>query len=188
MAILVLLLWLATAVAGVTLLRAGGEARRLAASAAGAEAVQAEGIPAGAVQAGAAQPVPAAGGLAARLGAIPLTDEGKPPPGPHNRVVTPAGEHPLLEFSHPALAVVGIACWTMFTFIHYRPLAWIAFGVLVVTLGMGLGWLASTRRAARHPADGSWAFPRRLVLTHGAVAGCSIVLTVLTALLAAGHG
>jgi len=115
---------------------------------------------------------------------VPLTAEGRPPPGPHVKVGTPAGEHPLLEFSHPALAVTGIACWMMFTFVHYRPLAWIAFAFLVTTLLLGLGWLRRSRQVSRQHTAAAWSFPPRLVLLHGTVAACSIALTVLTALIA----
>jgi len=160
-------LWLATAVAGVTLLRAGGAARRATASAAAAR-----------------QAVPADAMAGARLAAVPMTSDGRPPPGPHVRVATPDGEHPLLEFSHPALAVIGIACWMMFTFVHYRPLAWIAFAILLVTLLLGLGWLIRSRQAASHRASGAWSFPPRLIWVHGLVAGSSLVLSVLTAVLA----
>jgi hypothetical protein len=167
LAIVVLILWLATATAGLTLLRAGGAARRAAAAA----AVQ-------------AVPADSLAGAVARTGAVPLTAAGTPPPGPHVRVSTPPGEHPLLEFSHPALAVTGIACWMMFTFVHYRPLAWIAFAILVATLLAGLAWLSRTRRSGARPEGLSWAFPSRLVWVHGLVAACSIVLTVLTAVIA----
>ncbi len=167
MAIVVLILWLATAVAGLTMLRAGGAARRAAAAA----AVQ-------------AVPADSLAGAVARTGAVPLTAEGRPPAGPHVRVSTPPGEHPLLEFSHPALAVTGIACWMMYTFVHYRPLAWIAFAILVATLLAGLAWLSRTRRSGGRSGGQAWAFPSRLVWVHGLVAGCSIVLTVLTALIA----
>ena len=160
-------MWLATAVAGVTLLRAGGAARRATASAAAAR-----------------QAVPADAMAGARLAAVPMTSDGRPPPGPHVRVATPDGEHPLLEFSHPALAVIGIACWMMFTFVHYRPLAWIAFAILLVTLLLGLGWLIRSRQAASHRASGAWSFPPRLIWVHGLVAGSSLVLSVLTAVLA----
>jgi hypothetical protein len=165
LAIAVLILWIATAVAGLTLLRAGGAAR------AAAETVPTE-------------PLVTA---SARSAAVPLTADGRPPPGPHIRVATPSGEHPLLEFSHPALAVTGIACWLMFTFIHYEPLAWIAFGVLVVTLGIGLLWLVRNRRAARRHPTAAWNFPPRLIAVHGIVATCSIALTVLAAMVAS-HG
>ena len=164
MAIVVLVLWLGTAAAGLTLLRAGGAARR-------AEAPR-------------AVPADSLAGALVRTGAVPLTAEGKPPPGPHVRVSTPPGEHPLLEFSHPALAVTGIACWMMFTFVHYRPLAWIAFAILVATLLVGLGWLSRTRRSGRRQEAQAWSFPSRLIWLHGLVAACSIVLTVLTAVTA----
>jgi hypothetical protein len=167
LAIVVLVLWLATAIAGVTLLRAGGAARRAIASAAPAR-----------------QAVPADAMAGTRLAAVPLTPDGRPPPGPHVRVPTPEGEHPLLEFSHPALAVTGIACWMMFAFVHYPPLAWIAFGILVVTLLLGLGWLIRNRQAARHSAGATWSFPPRLVWVHGLVAASSLALSVLTAILA----
>jgi hypothetical protein len=75
----------------------------------------------------------------------------------------------------------------MFAFIHYRPLAWIAFAILVVTLLAGLTWLRASRRADRAQTAGTRTFPPRLVLTHGLVAGGSILLTVLTALTAS-HG
>jgi hypothetical protein len=164
LAIVVLVLWLATASAGLTLLRAGGAARQAAAP----QAVPADSL----------------AGALVRTGAVPLTVEGKPPPGPHVRVDTPPGEHPLLEFSHPALGVTGIACWMMFTFLHYRPLAWIAFAILVVTLLVGLGWLSRTRRSGQRQESQAWAFPPRLIWVHGLVATCSIVLTVLTAVIA----
>jgi hypothetical protein len=68
--------------------------------------------------------------------------------------------------------------------VHYRPMAWIAFVILVVTLLIGLGWLASSHRAARRQEKGAWSFPPRLIWLHGAVAACSIALTILTAVTA----
>ena len=164
MAIAALILWLCTAAAGLTLLRAGITRRRESASSA----------------APAAEPL-------VRVGAVPLTPEGKPPPGPRARVSTPAGEHPLLEFSHPALATVGVACWLMFTFVHYRPFAWISFAILVTTLLVGISWYARNRQAAVLEERGGWAFPPRLIALHATVAALSITLTFVTAL-AASHG
>jgi hypothetical protein len=157
LAIVTLVLWVLTAAAGISLLSTGGAARRAAAAARTA-------------------------GPPARTGAIPLTEEGKPPPGPRTTVATPPGEHPLLEFSHPALALTGLACWFMFVFVHYHPFAWIAFGILVVTIGVGLSWLARNTRDARRHASAAWNFPPRLVATHGLAAAIAITLTVLTAL------
>ena len=157
MAIVVLFLWVATVVAGLTLLRGGGAAR---------EAARPPRPPAEAV----------------RIGALPLTAEGKPPPIVYARVATPPeGDHTLLEFSHPALAITGIACWMAFTFVHYVPMAWIAFVTLVVTLLLGLGWFASSRRSAK---SSGWSFPPRLVWLHGVIAASSLTLAGLTALLA----
>jgi len=157
----VLFLWLATAVAGLTLLRAGSAARLAAA------------------------PVLSPAPAPVRVGAAPLTAAGIPPPIPHAQVSRADSARTLLEFSHPALAVTGIGCWMMFTFVRYLPLAWIAFGVLVATLLLGLGWLIRSRHEARHQEPGAaWSYPPRLVWLHGAVAGSSILLTVLTALIA----
>jgi hypothetical protein len=166
-AVVVLVLWLAAAIAGVTLLRAGGAARRLAAR-----------EPA---HAGSRAPVPV------RIGAVPLTADGRPPRGPHVRVARPAGDHALMEFCHPALAITGIACWFMFVLVHYRPFAWIALGILVVTMAVGLGWLTASRRSAGRQAKAAWNFPTRLVLLHGLVVALAIALTVLTAV-SASHG
>jgi len=160
-AIAALVLWLCTAAAGVTLLRAGTARRRESATRPAAPA----------------EPL-------VRIGAVPLTAEGKPPPGPRAQVSTPSGEHPLLEFSHPALATTGVACWLMFTLVHYRPFAWISFAILVATLLVGLGWFARNRQAARKEEQASWTFPPRLIALHGAAAALSITLTVVTALVA----
>lgn len=198
MAIVVLVLWLATAGAGLTLLRTGGATRQARArdvmpepalpEPALAEPALAEQLLAGPELADPvladASPGDTAVARRVRTGAVPLRPDGRPPRGPHVRVATPTGEHPLLEFSHPALAVAGIACWMMFTFVHYRPMAWIAFGILVATVLLGAGWLLRNRQAARQGATVVWSFPPRLVLAHGLIAGLSIVLTVLTALTA----
>jgi hypothetical protein len=159
LAVVVLLLWFATAAAGLTLLRAGTPPPPATA------------------------PRPVAP-LPVRIGAAPLTAEGKPPPIPHLKVIAPDGGRTLLEFSHPALAITGVACWMMFTFVHYRPLAWIAFATLVVTMLIGLSWLTYNRRAARREPGRGWSFPTRLVWLHGVVAVCSITLTVLVAVTA----
>jgi hypothetical protein len=161
-AIVVLVIWIAAAIAGVSLLRAGGEARRSAATPRVEEPVE----------------------VGVRIGAVPLTADGRPPRGPHVRVTSPPGEHPLLEFCHPALAVTGIACWLMFVLVHYQPFAWIAFAILVVTLALGLGWLTANRRAVSRDASAAWTFPKRLVALHGLAVTLAIVLTVLTAITA----
>jgi hypothetical protein len=192
-AIVTLVLWALTAAAGITMLRAGGAARRTEADRPDeAPSAAQAGVPAaksalatapGSVSASAS----ASARQAPRMAAIPLTPEGLPPPVPHARVTTRPGEHPLLEFAHPALAVTGMACWFMYTFVHYRPLAWIAFGILVVALGVGLGWALRNNHEVRNHARFAWHFPPRLLALHGLAAAVSITLTVLTALIAS-HG
>jgi Flp pilus assembly protein TadB len=163
LALVVLALWVVTAAAGVALLSSGNAARRRMAPSA-----QLASTP-------------------ARSGAVPLTADGKPPPVPRTRVAAPAGEHPLLEFSHPALALSGLAFWFVFVLIHYRPLAWISLGILVVTLSAGLSWLAANARAARRQQKAARPFPPRLIALHGLAAAVALTLTVLTAL-SASHG
>jgi hypothetical protein len=174
LAIVVLVLWFATAGAGVALLRAGGAARRLAAAGSTAPKVPAQ--PSLAAQ-------PAASGPA-RIGAIPLTADGRPPPVPHVRVSTPPGEHPLLEFAHPALAVTGLAFWAMFTFVHYRPMAWTSVAIQLVTIALGLAWQARNSLARRRRVSAAWPFPGRLITLHVSVAASSFVLAVAAALVA----
>jgi hypothetical protein len=225
LAIVTLVLWVITAAAGVSLLRTGGAARRLAAETVRAEADSEQG-PAGPVRAAAdgasvtastvamaagtsatastastaasatsraASAASAAAGPArpagppARYGAIPRTADGKPPPVPRVKVAAPPGEHPLLEFSHPALAITGLALWFGFTFVHYRPFAWASLAILVVAIGLGLSWLIRNAQAVRRQARAAWRFPRQLVVLHGLAAAIGISLTVLTAL-SASHG
>jgi hypothetical protein len=203
-AIVALVLYVITAAAGVALLGSGGAARRRAAEAEAAVAAEAgagadaagpaeAGVRAGtlaAAEAGraAAQATPAAAeavrapGLQARLAAVPLTADGKPPPGPRVKVAAPPGEHPLLEFSHPALAITGLACWFMYVFVRYTPFAWISFGILMVAITIGVSWLVHNKRAAGRRLKGAWHFPPRLVLLHGTAAAVAILLSVLTAL------
>jgi hypothetical protein len=193
LAIAALILWVLTASAGVSLLRSGRAASGAAAGpaqpadAAGSPA-QPAGAAAGPAQADAAAAGPAqAEGAPARYAALPLTEDGRPPPGPHVKVAAPPGEHPLLQFSHPALALTGLGFWLAFVLVHYRPLAWISFGILVATLGAGLGWLASNALAARRRQGAARTFPPRLIVLHGVAAAATLALTALTAV-AAGHG
>ncbi len=203
MAIAALILWVLTASAGVSLLSSGRAARGAAVGpaqppgAAGGPArpadaagnpVEPTGAAGGPAQTdggtgGAARPA----GTPVRYAAVPLTEDGKPPPVPRVKVAAPPGEHPLLQFCHPALALIGFGFWLGFVLVHYRPLAWISFGILVVTVGAGLSWLAANALAARHRQGAARAFPPRLIVLHGLAAAATLALTVLTALFAA-HG
>jgi hypothetical protein len=183
LAIAALALWLLTASAGVSLLRSGRAVRGAAADPAQPADAAAGRAQTDGATGGPAQPE----GAPVRYAAVPLTKDGKPPPVPRAKVAAPPGEHPLLQFCHPALALIGFGFWLGFVLVHYRPLAWISFGVLLATVGAGLSWLAANALAARRRQGATRAFPPRLIVLHGLAAAATLALTVLTALLA-GHG
>jgi hypothetical protein len=179
MAIAALVLWVLTAVAGVALLAAGNAARRAAAPAAAPAQVPAPAPAPVPAPAAVPAPVPAP----APAGTAPA-GPGELRPIPRVTVHAAPGEHPLLEFSHPALGLLGLGCWFIYVGTRHAALAWVAFGILVVTILAGLGWLgrsALARRRGTGPAIPS-RFPSRLVLLHGAVATATVALAVLTAL------
>jgi hypothetical protein len=140
--------------------------------------------PPSAAQAATAQPAAATAGPAASP-ARPVAGPAEPPPIPRVKVHATPGEHPLLEFSHPLLGLIGLGVWFIFVGTHHTPLAWASFGILVAAIAAGLSWLARNQLAARRDdrlARGG--FPPRLVLLHGFTATATLVLAVLTALTA----
>ena len=66
-----------------------------------------------------------------------------------NAPVVP-GLRSLLEFAHPACAIVGLGFWLGYTLVHDRALGWIAFGLVTVTVCLGLTWYAANTGAAGH--------------------------------------
>ena len=195
LAIAALVVWVLTAAAGLILLVAGSAVRRAAAAQVpgqpgatgqgpGQQAVPA---PASAVTVPPAAAAPAAR-PAAPPGAPGLTaGPAEPPPIPRVKVHARPGEHPLLEFSHPALGLIGMGVWFVYVGTRHAPLAWASFGILVAAITAGLSWLARNRRAARRAGQPARAgFPPRLVLLHGLSATATFTLAVLTAL-AASH-
>lgn len=162
LAVAALVLWILTAGAGLTLLIAGRAGRRQ-----GADAPE--------------RPMPV------YTGGVQRTDDGRPPPIPKPTVHAAPGEHPLLEFSHPAIGILGIGCWFIFLGTHNRVLAWAAFGILVATIAAGLSWLASTTAARRRSKGPRATFPPQLILAHGTAAAITLTLVVLTAV-SASHG
>ena len=168
MAIAALVIWLLTAAAGLTLLIRGSMARRAAPAPAPAPVAAPAPVPA---------PVPGAG----------RGPHGEMPDIPRVTVHATPGEHPLLEFSHPSLGLLGLGLWFVYVGTRHQPLAWVAFGVLVLTIGAGLSWLVRSARSARAGGRPRRVLPARLILLHGLLATATFVLAVLTALTAA-HG
>jgi len=192
MAIVVLVLWLFTASAGFYLLVTSNLGRaRPAATTPAAEPAPAPAEPAtvpAAAAGSAAQPapeVPPASKRELRRAARDRFD----PPSLTAAKSAPAvpGLRSLLEFAHPAFAIVGLGFWLGFTMVHDRALGWIAFGLVTATVCLGLTWYtANTRAARREEPPGSEpapAFRTRLVLLHGSAATATFALAALTALI-----
>jgi hypothetical protein len=102
-----------------------------------------------------------------------------------NAPVVP-GLRSLLEFAHPAFAIVGLGFWLGFTLVHNRALGWIAFGLVTATVCLGLTWYTANTRAARSKnapeVEPAPSFSNRLVILHGSAAIVTFVLAALTAL------
>jgi hypothetical protein len=205
MAIVVLVLWLFTAGAGFSLLVTSNLSRARAAAAAPAEepataSVATRSVAAASVAAAQAapdaEPATASVTSAAASAATPTQAPAKrqsrasrdrfAPPSlvaARNAPVLP-GLRSLLEFAHPAFALIGLGFWLGYTFVHYRPLGWIAFGLVTATVCLGLSWFAANTRAARRrPKDEPGpSFSTRLVALHGGAAAVTFALAALTVL------
>jgi manganese efflux pump family protein len=108
----------------------------------------------------------------------------------HRQAEAASGEagagHPLLEFCHPALGVIGLMFWIFYVVSDHLVFAWTAFGMLAATALFGITWLVSGiagRSRARVPPGP--VFPRHLVLLHGVAVTCTTVLVLIAAI---GHG
>ena len=195
MAIVVLVLWLFTAGAGFYLLVTSNlrGARPAAALPVAQPAPDAEpataSVAAPAAQAPAAQAPAAQAQPAAKRPSRAARDRFAPPSlvAARKAPVLP-GLRSLLEFAHPACAIIGLGFWLGYTFVHYRALGWIAFGLVTVTVCLGLSWFAANARAARRRLSSEHrdvpvpSFSTRLIALHGGAAAVTLVLAALTAL------
>jgi hypothetical protein len=195
MAIVVLVLWLFTAGAGFYLLVTSNlrGARPAAALPVAQPAPDAEpataSVAAPAAQAPAAQAPAAQAQPAAKRPSRAARDRFAPPSlvAARNAPLLP-GLRSLLEFAHPACAIIGLGFWLGYTFVHYRVLGWIAFGLVTVTVCLGLSWFAANARAARRRLSSEHrdvpvpSFSTRLIALHGGAAAVTFVLAALTAL------
>ena len=178
MAVAGLLLWLCTAAIGsyllVTAVRAGNRAQ---------DADQAEpvSVPAG-QPAAASAPAPAP----ARN-----KDIFAPPSLQRARSEPVGGLRDLAEFSHPALAMIGIGFWLGYVVSRERLFAVIGLGVLLGAICAGLSWYYMNNRDAKRAAAAEpgtagngrsrlAASPRVLIL-HGTGAALTLLIAVLIA-------
>ena len=197
-----MLLWIVTAGAGVYLLASGRPVRATPPDAAAAETPAPATVPPSRpVQAGVPQAAIDALAAGARV-----------PPIARTRVTTQPGQHPLLEFMHPALGIIGLGCWIAYVATGFATFAWVSFAVLVATIAAGLTWYTVNRHlsAARPAATGGVArgdtgdaargdagdvargdaapsgagrrYPPRRILIHGSAAGLTLILALITLL------
>jgi hypothetical protein len=96
------------------------------------------------------------------------------------------GARSVLEFAHPACAIIGLGFWLGFTLVHNRALGWIAFGLVAVTACAGLTWFTTNVRAAKRGDRTAPYFAGRLMVLHGGAAALTVALAALTALAARG--
>jgi Flp pilus assembly protein TadB len=185
MAIMVLVLWLFTAGAGFYLLVTSNLGRaRPAATTPTTETATAPAESATVPAAAAGSASQAASKREMRRAA---RDRFDPPSltAAKNAPVVP-GLRSLLEFAHPAFAIVGLGFWLGFTLVHDRGLGWIAFGLVTATVCLGLTWYTANTRAARTKneagSEPAPSFSPRLVILHGSAAAVTFVLAALTAL------
>jgi hypothetical protein len=163
-----MLLWIVTAGAGVYLLAArpatAGEATagEAAAGEAAAEAVAPATVPPSRL---AQYGIPQAAVDAMAAGA-------RVPPITHTRITTQPGQHPLLEFMHPALGIIGLASWIAYVVTRYGTFAWVSFGVLLVTITAGLTWYTINSRHARRSSA-----PAEMLETAGAPGTAGVLVT-----------
>ena len=179
MAIVVLVLWLFTAGVGFSLLVSSNLSRgRPAVPAPAAEPASAS------VASAAAAAAATTAEAAARRQSRAARDRFAPPSlvAARNAPVLPALRS-LLEFAHPAFAIIGLGFWLGYTLVHYRLLGWIAFGLVTATVCLGLNWFAAnTRPARRRPRDEPGpSFSTRLIALHGGAAAVTFTLAALTA-------
>jgi hypothetical protein len=193
MAIVVLVLWLFTAGAGFSLLVTSNLGR----SRPGPSPVVTL-VAAAAAPVAAAAPTPVAAPVAAPTAA---TGSAAPPSkrelkrAVRERFDPPSltaareapmmpGLRPLLEFAHPAFAIIGLAFWLGFTLVHNHVLGWIAFGLVTATVCLGLTWFTANARAAKRRDRGEPppSFGIRLVVLHGGAAAVTFALVALSAL------
>jgi|HubBroStandDraft_2_1064218.scaffolds.fasta_scaffold466425_1 hypothetical protein len=199
MAVIVLLLWAVTAGAGLRLLFTSGLGGRRPARAASAQATPARATPAEATPAPesamASATAPVSGNAYVPGATKPMSGRAArqayydPPTLRRNKNEPIPGLGPLLEFTHPMFAIVGLAFWLGYTLVHARPLAWIAFGLAVATICAGITWFTANARAAKRRQDDSApgpAFSARLLAIHGGAAVLTFALAALTALTARG--
>jgi Flp pilus assembly protein TadB len=126
------------------------------------------------------QTAPAATAAAQRQPATPVRprDRFDPPSLARAKSEPIPGMRALGEFTHPALAIIGLGFWLGYVLTHYRVFAAIGFGVLLGAICAGLSWFVMNARAARAGKD-ALSPPRRLLVLHAAGAALTLLIAAL---------
>ena len=178
MAIAALVLWLCTAGIGTYLL---ATATRFGAAA------TAEEEPAPAEPA----PVPAAPADSAAAPAK-VRDPFAPPSLQRERSESPPLLRSLVEFTHPALAMIGLGFWFGYVVSRDRTFLAIGLGIMLGAIAAGLSWFTANHRAVKRAAAADAAgqpagdprfapqsFSPRVLILHGVGAALTLLIAAL---------
>lgn len=89
------------------------------------------------------------------------------------------GMRALAEFSHPALAIIGLAFWLIYVLSRDMVFAAIGGGIVIGAIGAGVSWFTANSRAAKRGRRDALVFPPRLLVLHGAGAALTLLLAAL---------
>jgi hypothetical protein len=175
MAVAALLLWLCTAAVGtyllVTAVHAAGEP---------------EPAPAEAVPVATAAPAPPAR-------PVRSNDRFDPPSLQRAKNEQIPGLRALAEFTHPALAVIGLGIWLGYVVSRDRLYAEVGLGVLLGAICAGVSWFIANTRAAKQraaapdpaptasPGPAPLAASSRILTLHALGAGLTLLFAILIA-------
>jgi hypothetical protein len=99
----------------------------------------------------------------------------------------------LVEFTHPALAMIGLGFWFGYVVSRDRLFLAIGLGILLGAIGAGLSWFAGNTRAVKRAAAAEAAgqpavedprfaphsFSPRVLILHGAGAALTLLIVAL---------
>lgn len=195
MAVAVLLLWLGTAAVGSYLLLSALHASAAAEAEAEDELAESASVatPASAAVSPAAVPPVSAVSRTSRANVRHRFD---PPSLQRSRSEPIPGLKPLAEFTHPALAVIGLGFWLGYVVSRKELFAEIGLGILLGAICAGLSWFTVNARAAKRaaaqgtdrtatatgaPGTAPLTAPFRILILHGTGAALTLLIAILIA-------
>jgi hypothetical protein len=89
------------------------------------------------------------------------------------------GLRALAEFTHPALAVIGLAFWLLYVLSRDRVFAAIGLGIVLGAICAGLSWFTANHRAVAAGRRDALSLSPRLLILHGFGAALTLLFVVL---------